>query len=234
MSENEKSDTKLTPLDGQNYLGIQFLLDDGKRKYDKEKDELVEVERKLSVVAVRVLFVTDTMEEANILAQKYHDMDDRYHIFIGDMCDFLAFNPHIYDKNFVKSVKYDPRDEGLDDLMKADDENKSKAEIFKEKRIVSDKKAVIEKNIANKKKEEKSVKKVRSKLKKENKKADLTSYDDQLKAIDENIKKYEKEYDELAEKESEIMDKLQEYNENMKPNTKLVGEYKDNDAQHEN
>jgi len=148
---------------------------------------------------IRVGGVFDTYEDACEQAKKINEIDNYNHVFVGQMGDWLPFNPDANDSSKVKDSTY--QNEDLNKLMKGRIESQSKADKLHELRKTSEMITNIETNIKTK---EKNKEELNKKLKKAKNTQEMTSLTNTLDSVNEQIKKMEERLKECKVNENNL------------------------------
>jgi hypothetical protein len=188
---NLLTEDSINPSD-QKFVCVSFLT-------NRKEDEKV---TSLSAFKVRGCF--STYEEACAHAKQLQQVDELFHVFVGEVGKWLPFDPNP-DSESVKNSEY--ANDQLNQMMKAYMENQEKAKLYHEHR----KNEMVKKNLLDSISERhNNLRDVKKKMKKTSDEVEKNKLETSIKSIEEQIKKMEtKKYDvensiALLEKELEM------------------------------
>lgn len=178
------------PIPGQKFVCMSFLSPEGIKN--------------CNVRGVKVRAVCDTKEEADKKCEELRALDPYFHIFVGEVGKWLAWDP---DVNTIEDHRY--AEQQLNDIMKGYKENVDKSKKLQEQRKMDMIKnaAKFEQEKKNKKLDKDKFKEKIKNLKKNKKKNNKSSDNKHLKL---NEKKLGKERALLNEEENLINKKKSE------------------------
>ena len=156
---------------GQHYACLSFLS-------DKENSQL-------TTTGVRVGGVFETYEAACSHAKSIQELDDRHHVFVGEVGKWLPYDPNPNSKE-VEDSEY--ANEQLNTLMKGHKDNMEKAKVFHEMRKTEKMVDNLNENMENKVSLKQELTNKLSKVKDMDEAKTLTT---SLENVEEQIKKME-------------------------------------------
>lgn len=178
---------------GQLYVCLSFLS-------NKENDNL-------TTTGVRVGGVFETYDSACEHAKAIQELDDRHHVFVGEMGKWLPFDPDPNSKS-VEDSEY--ANEQLNKLMKGHKDNMEKARVFHEMRKTEKMVDNLNENIEHKTSLKEEITSKLSKVKNMDEAKTLTT---SLDNVDEQIAKMEERLKECKSNEEVLQKELKELNE---------------------
>ena len=147
-----------------------------------------------STTALRVGGVFDNYEDACAQAKKITEVDKYNHVFVGEVGDWLPFDPDSNDTTKVKDSEY--QNQELQKLMKGRIENQAMADKFHDIRKLEQMEANISTNIKAQEKNINELKTKLSKVKNTDEATTITNYltnlNKQLEGMETKLKECQK------------------------------------------